>query len=144
MYIYNTWSKNTFSSLQMVAKDSLIPPLISGLSCWIWPSIHRNIFKKASSLAVNVEKPIRIFSTQLSSAFYEYRTVLCSQILISFMHSIQKMVKQTLKTLQCLHQNIFKSMKWLRNRCYISTVPSGVLHKRCYENFTKFIVLHLW
>ena len=128
----------------MVAKDSLIPRLTSGLSCWIWPSIHRNIFKKASSLAVNVEKLIRIFSTQFSSAFCEYNTVLCSQILISFMHSIQKMVKQTLKTLQCLHQNIFKSMKWFRNRCYISTVPSGVLHKRCYENFTKFIVLHLW
>ena len=75
--------------------------------------------KATSSLVVNVEKLIRIL--QLSSAFYEYHTILCSQMFIAFMHSMEKLVKQTLKMLQCLHHNIFRSMKWLHNRCYIST-----------------------
>ena len=70
--------------------------------------------KKTSSLVVNVEKLIRIL--QLSSAFYEYHTILCSQMFIPFMHSMEKLVKQTLKS-----YNIFRSMKWLHNRCYIST-----------------------
>ena len=59
---------------------------------------------------------------------------------ISFMHNIEKIVKPTLKILQCLHRTILKSYAWTgwRNRDYISTLRRVFYKKDVMK--TKFIV----
>ena len=91
-------AQKTFSFLQMVTAD-LLPLYHLGLCYCIWSSIQKN---KISSLVVNVDKPIRIFSDTAFSSVNIIRLYfhIC-------LHDIEKMVKHTLKTVQCLHHNIF-------------------------------------
>ena len=93
--------KNPLSSLQMVATDLFIPSLTSGMSFWIWSSIRK---KLRFFSCCQYRKTNQNFFTKL---FYEYHTILCSQMFISSMHN---MVKRTLKIFQCLHYKIIKSM----------------------------------
>ena len=85
----------------MVTAD-LLPLYHLGLCYCIWSSIQKN---KISSLVVNVDKLIRIFSDRAFSSVNIMRLYfhIC-------LHDIEKMVKHTLKTVQCLHHNIFKSI----------------------------------
>ena len=94
-------AQKTFSFLQMVTAD-LLPLYHLGLCYCIWSSIQKN---KISSLVVNVDKLIRIFSDTAFSSVNIIRLYfhIC-------LHDIEKMVKHTLETVQCLHHNIFKSI----------------------------------